>query len=368
MTHVNSGGVHSSTPLLRRNGCFEELPSPNDAANRAFYFVRYIYTGDYSGNYSPGFSFVMHNLQLKYGKEWFRKAGELAPRRLKHWGFNTIANWSDPQVCAANRLPYTVGVALAGSGARVIGGGAWKVGSVWDVYDPKFPQYVDDCVRGAGKIAGSPWCIGIFVDNELHWGSDLAAIAFASGPEQPAKQALVGLLRRRYRDDIAALNRSWGSAFADWQQLAGARKRPDPARTAADFDAFYTQTAETYFRTVRDSIRRQCGKDALLITAVEGLHEGARQREAPDGFGIGEVELWQDSGGAPLAQLACRDLVVEGEVVGSHDILVGQLPRLVVVEELDAVQGVGLAEDRNQDAEDDVEEEEETEDESDLLR
>lgn len=257
MNHVNIGGVHSSTPLLRRNGWFEELPTPNDGANRPFYFVRYIYSGDYAGNYSPGFSFIMHNLQLKYGKEWFRRASELAPRRLRSWGFNTIANWSDPQICAARQLPYTVGVALAGSGARVIGGGAWKVGSVWDVYDPEFPRYVDNCVRGAGKIAASPWCIGIFVDNELHWSSDLAAITFASGPEQPAKQAMVRLLQQRYRNDIAALNRAWGSAYADWQQLARARKHPDRSRSAADFDAFYTQTAETYFRTVRDSIRKQ---------------------------------------------------------------------------------------------------------------
>ena len=69
MNHVNIGGVHSSTPLLRRNGWFEELPTPNEAVNWPFYFVRYIYSGDYSGNYAPGFSFVMHNLQLKYGKD-----------------------------------------------------------------------------------------------------------------------------------------------------------------------------------------------------------------------------------------------------------------------------------------------------------
>lgn len=249
--------ARNSKATLRRNGWFEELPTPNEAVNWPFYFVRYIYSGDYSGNYAPGFSFVMHNLQLKYGKDWLRKAGELAPRRLKSWGFNTLANWSDPQLCAARQLPYTVGVALAGSGARVIGGGAWKVGSVWDVYDPKFPQHVDNCVRGAGKIAASPWCIGLFVDNELHWSADLAGIAFASGPEQPAKQALVRLLRQRYRNDLAALNRAWGTSFTGWEQLAAARKLPDPARAAADFDAFYTQTAETYFRTVRDSIRKQ---------------------------------------------------------------------------------------------------------------
>ena len=110
---------------------------------------------------------------------------------------------------------------------------------------------------GAGKIAASPWCIGLFVDNELHWSADLAGIAFASGPEQPAKQALVRLLRQRYRNDLAALNRAWGTSFTGWEQLAAARKLPDPARAAADFDAFYTQTAETYFRTVRDSIRKQ---------------------------------------------------------------------------------------------------------------
>ncbi len=255
MNHVNIGGIHSSTALFRRNGWFEELPSPNEPVNQQFYFVRYIYTGDYAGNYSPGFSFISYNLFQKYGADWQRKAAESAPRRLRSWGFNTIANWSDNPICAARQLPYTVGIALAGRGAQILGGGQWRVGSMWDVYAPNFPKLVDDSVRSAGTVASSPWCIGIFFDNELHWAANFAKIALGSDPGQPAKRALIGLLRDKY-GEIGALNKAYGTSASSWEEFAALRQLPDESRAAADFDAFYARTAEIYYRTIRDSIRK----------------------------------------------------------------------------------------------------------------
>ncbi len=257
MNHVNIGGIHSSTALFRRNGWFEELPSPNDPVNQEFYFVRYIYTGDYAGNYSPGFSFISWNLSRKYGKNWREAAARLAPRRLKNWGFNTLGSWSDAEVCRQGKLPYTVGTALAGSGARVIGGGPWKVGAVWDVYDPEFKGKVDAAIRPLREAAASPWCLGVFFDNELHWGGNFPRTAFESAPTEPAKRALIDGLRQKYTE-VEALNQVWGSRFAAWEEVLAARSLPDADRAAADLDDFYSRTAETYYRIIRDSIREHC--------------------------------------------------------------------------------------------------------------
>ena len=257
INHVNIAGIHSSTSLFRRKGWFEKLPSPNSPRYQQFYFVRKIYTGDYSGNYSPGFTFIGYNLFKKFGSNWKKIATNMALRRLRSWGFNTIANWSDYAVYRTHQLPYTVGIAMAGSGARIIGGGKWRVGSVWDVYDTKFRDHVDQRVSQLKRISASSWCIGIFFDNELSWGNYFPQTVITSQPDEPAKKAFVKMLKDKY-GQISGLNKQWGSNFGSWNQLLKNRKTPNQKKATADMDAFYLQTARVYYKTIRDSIRKYC--------------------------------------------------------------------------------------------------------------
>ena len=55
--------------------------------------------------------------------------------------------------------------------------------------------------------------------------------------------------------DIAKLNRAWGSGHASWDALRQSRTPPDTKRALADLAAFYTFTAEQYFRTCRDAVK-----------------------------------------------------------------------------------------------------------------
>jgi hypothetical protein len=104
--------------------------------------------------------------------------------------------------------------------------------------------------------AGDPWCIGYFSDNEMSWGDDssLAVGTLQSPADQPAKQAFVADLKTKYVR-IEQLNQTWGSHYASWDALIQSRQAPDKAKAAPDLGAFYSRTAEEYFRSVRDAIK-----------------------------------------------------------------------------------------------------------------
>ncbi len=106
------------------------------------------------------YSFGAKNLERKYGDNWEQAAVTIAHQRLRSWGLNTIANWSSEAIYLARRTPYVVGIHY------------WIEGLGW------FPYKDMEAFRLAlrerfaaekGTTAEDPWCIGYFIDNELHW-------------------------------------------------------------------------------------------------------------------------------------------------------------------------------------------------------
>ncbi|MCU0456629.1 MAG: hypothetical protein MUE74_10035 [Bacteroidales bacterium] len=113
--------------------------------------------------------FARANLMLKYGNTWDASprdaVADVVHKRLRSWGINTVANWSDTYFYGKKRTPYT---ATLSSGI------------------PKsMPTSLDENTFRAtcaarlaqGNIAATkddPWCIGYFVDNELGWPSSNA--------------------------------------------------------------------------------------------------------------------------------------------------------------------------------------------------
>jgi hypothetical protein len=65
---------------------------------------------------------------------------------------------------------------------------------------------------------------------------------------------LLAYLKGKY-GDIAKLNAAWGTDHASWVALRESRAVPDQQKAREDLVAFYTKSAETYFRIVRDVIK-----------------------------------------------------------------------------------------------------------------
>jgi len=205
------------------------------------------------------------NLQRKYGENYKPLWMDVTLRRLRSWGFNTIANWSDWDFHRNGRVPYVGTAHIGGDHARVSSGSDYW-GRMHDPFDPKFEQSVRNSLRPVVQhIGDDPWCIGYFVDNELSWagaGEEGGRYGLAYGTLQedaansPAKRAFVQQLRQKY-GQIEKLNAAWNTSFASWEELEKPQKLQPPSTDARrqDFAEFVKSFARQYFRTVRQVLK-----------------------------------------------------------------------------------------------------------------
>ena len=260
-TRIRVGSVYHGTPLLDREGYFR-LPA-RESPLAAFYdhepqSTRRYYVGK---DNHPVYDFLEANLFRKYGQDWASEYALQAQRRLASWGLNTIANSSDPGIYSKRQTPYTAIVYSAPLGRSEfrLQGSAGNWGKLPDPFDPGWRQLMDRTLRTELKESlDDPWCLGFFVDNELHWGDAayLAEATLSSPSAQWAKQVMIADLRKKYRE-VQKLNAAWGTAFATWEALLAATTPPDNKRPAvrADLDAFSEQYLIAYFRGCREAIK-----------------------------------------------------------------------------------------------------------------
>lgn len=243
-----------TTPIDERETWFEDFPG-SQLDFKEFFSWNFALHGHYKGTSPKCYSFAAANMKRKYGAAWRQAYADVAHKRLRSWGLNTIANWSDSGVFLMRRTPYTDNI--SSHRGKLIQGSEGYWGKFPDVFDPAFAEGLrKDLAAKTGKSAGDPWCIGYFSDNEMSWGDDtsLAIGALKSPPEQVAKKEFIAGLRKKYVE-IAKLNTAWGTAHASWEALLQSREAPDKKKAREDLTAFYTRAAETYFRTVRDAIK-----------------------------------------------------------------------------------------------------------------
>jgi hypothetical protein len=239
-------GGDAMTPITHRENYFAWLPEKG-APFEAFYAKDTSSSGFYKdkGTFQT-FNFAGANLLRKYGETWADQYADLAHRRLRAWGLNTMGSWSDTRLSCQRRTPYTV--SLGSGGPRIHGTG---------IPDPFAPEFGGKILRQRTSHS-DPWCIGYFVDNEPPWGQNDRAMALAtlrSPATQPVKIAFRDWLAGRYAT-VTALNAAWGTTFDTWDAfLASTNSPPSGQSSDADLEAFNTQIAEQYFRVIRETLK-----------------------------------------------------------------------------------------------------------------
>jgi len=252
---VDSVRMLDTTPIEERETWFEDFPSDR-AETREFLAKGFALKGHYEGRTVKSFSFNGANLKRKYGEHWRQDYAATVHQRLRSWGLNTIANWSDSSIYGLRRTPYTDNI--GSSGVKMIEGSKGYWGKFPDVFDAGFATAMRRAMESkTNSSANDPWCIGYFSDNEMSWGDEtsLALGVLQSPPEQAAKRELLNDLKTKY-PDIAGLNSAWGTNYASWEALLESRTAPDKVKARKDLVVFGIRLAETYFRTVRDNIKR----------------------------------------------------------------------------------------------------------------
>jgi hypothetical protein len=257
---VDCVGVGERTFVEGRRDWFEWLPADNEAPFSELYQdLSGAHSGaDPIGGKGRTFSFYTANVLRKYGPDWQEPWRRNTYARLRAWGFNTIANWSQWDVLENSPMPF---VASAGiGGVRPVEGGAGYWAKMMDPYDPAFPAAVDNAIKGLRAFSENPLCIGYFVDNELAW-EEVRLGVLNSSLDQPCRQKLIEQLQSKY-PSLEALNAAWATTAQSWDTLKPSA--PLNAAATADLDAFVYTFARQYFQTVRDAIRKYAPNQLYL--------------------------------------------------------------------------------------------------------
>ncbi|MCS7466045.1 beta-galactosidase [Stieleria sp. ICT_E10.1] len=254
------------TGIEHRENYFRGLPKEGSKLGK-YYFASTWAFGFYADK-TPFkmYNHLLANLHRKYGDDHRTEFEDISHKRLRSWGFNTLASWCDESVNRQKRTSYVEFVYV--EDGPVLEGAQKMWTQFHDVFDPRFRQSIAHGIEKVKYSVGDPWCMGYYVDNELYWGSDidLALWTLRCSSKQAAKQEFIKDLTAKY-ETIDALNQAWGTEHASWSDLAEATQTPDVNKANEDLRQFAKKTSETYFRSV---------KEELANTAPGQLYLGCR--------------------------------------------------------------------------------------------
>ncbi len=206
---------------------------------------------------------------------WKRKMSE----RLKAWGFNTVANWSDPALFDNPALPFVTNVRVGRSSK------SWQ--AFPDVYSDEYIRSAEEDARAqCTRFREERNLIGYFIGNEPRWPQRNLVERILGDPEPSATQAfarnfkgdrealLETLSRRYFKTVVDAIRKADPNHLVLGIRWAGSA--PDPVLRANDvFDVFSINIYR--FEPPREQMDRLAKLlDRLII--IGEFHHGAAER------------------------------------------------------------------------------------------
>ena len=165
------------TPIIGRERFFEWLPGPGDPEARCGWFG--------PDGAMTHVDFAQVNLVRRFGADWKPRFADLAARRLRAWGFNTIANWSPDYAREPRLIPYTMQFNTGAFPHRLALADGSACKEFPDVFHPDFPAFLREKAAAVAAWAGDdPMLLGVFVDNELRWDRAQKAADFPGVAER----------------------------------------------------------------------------------------------------------------------------------------------------------------------------------------
>lgn len=244
-----------TTSISDREYLYEGLPEKKSDLGKFYGSGQNAAHGFYANRKFETYSFFVANLFRKYGPDYKKEFTDTVHRRMKSWGLNTIANWSDPSIYLERKTPYTITV---GTWSAKIEGSQGFWGKFPDPFHPDFKKSVENGLDRQKDSLNDPWCLGIFVNNEIAWGSDtsLSEGTVQSPETQPVKIAMLAWLKEKYQS-IDKMNAVWKTSYSDWDAFMKKRELPQGDGKIEDMKQFYLVIADEYFRNIHQIIREK---------------------------------------------------------------------------------------------------------------
>lgn len=241
--------------------------APTIITNRAEYFAdvsdkKYEKTAYWSrlleGKFQT-YNFYLRNIDKKYGDD-AKNYNAVAPRRMRSWGVNTYGAWTRPELLENSEIPFAL---FTSAKAPKKLESQKKLNAYWqpvpDYFDENFERLTLEAVAKSARLMNSPYCVGVFVDNELPWQTEtlvLPAAILSCKADQPAKIEFKKMLEKKY-GEIEKLNAAWNSKYAGWDDfLAKTDFVPKTKSGKNDMLRIERKFYEKYFRTCRKAVKR----------------------------------------------------------------------------------------------------------------
>ncbi|WP_370980997.1 beta-galactosidase [Agaribacterium sp. ZY112] len=211
--------------LALRADMFEWLPKKGEPLAKHFGYMPNTHSGALKKGES--FNFQRANLERKYGKNYEQKWLDVTVDRMISWGFTSLGNWTSPKLYQNNKIPYFANGWIRGK-YKTVSSGQDFWGALPDVFDPAFAEATEKtAMKVAREVQDSPWCVGVFIDNEKSFGrpnskSTLYGIVINTlrrdGAEVPTKAHFTKMMKARYAS-IAELNEAWKKNISSWSEF-----------------------------------------------------------------------------------------------------------------------------------------------------
>lgn len=248
-----------------RHKMFQWLPPYDHPLAKHYNYKRSVHTGPVP--HGESFSFYRANLERRYGEtgpgSYMDTWRDVTVARMLDWGFTSMGNWTDASFFRNDKIPYFANGWIIGQFKTVSSGDDyWS--PLPDPFDPEFVRRAKVTVEAIARdVQGSPWCVGVFIDNEKNWGR-LGSFEGHYGivihtlkrdaAECPTKAAFVEVLQAKY-NSIAALNAAWEADFNSWSTFAKQAAAEEVTEAVkADFSTLLSTYADEYFRVVSESL------------------------------------------------------------------------------------------------------------------
>ena len=275
LTPEDSIGVVETTQTAResrfikstlRHEMFEWLPEYTDPLAAHYSYRRSTHIGPMKTGET--YNFYRANLQRRYGEtspeSYMRKWEQVTLDRMNSWGFTSFGNWVDPAFYPNEQVPYFANGWIIGDFQTLSSGyDIWSPAP--DFFDPEFSRRADVTIaKIAEEIKGSPWCVGVFIDNEKSWGNPedpdekrygivMDALS-KDGAKSYAKAEFSSQLKTKYKN-IQSFNGAWQTNFETWEQFdKGFKISIFNPEVVDDLSRLFESYSEQYFKVVSETL------------------------------------------------------------------------------------------------------------------
>jgi len=191
-------------------------------------------------------NFPAMNYQRYFGEKWKSKINQGIHDRNRAWGLNTLGCWSDESLQKEGKTPYVL-----------ISSIWWQVWGHRKFPSPFRPDFQADVEKGLKKLAWAkddPYCLGIFIGNELEWPDRIGQTILKLPPGHPTKK--------------------W--AFEELLK----RGKPTSPAIAKDLDELYLPFVRTFFSKCKNAVEH-------ILPGT--LYLGCRTHRGPSVLGQGAL-------------------------------------------------------------------------------